>query len=1008
MHLSPLPFPRLMTHHRAAACAAILILGTALPAADNEVINLSPFVVSSEGDEGYRASNTLSGTRMNTSLLHTPAAISVLTKEFLDDIGAENVGDMLKFAMSSEHERSDPSGGIQQAFDVRATIRGFTESVISRDYLPNMVEGRGILASDRFNVDRADLSRGPNSILFGAGRPGGALNLTSKRAVLNGRQRSVTLTVGNFAKKRTEFDFAVPLIKDKLALRTNGVWEDREGWFEFEMQRQKGFALATTYQPFKGTQVRAGVERMVRDQVTGGNFPHADFGYSRWVKNGSPLAGNPLLPGTNPAPTLLRSINTQQVVFAPQVRPQPFRLSMVGADLRPDLPGAQASGFWETISGANAPIGNTVDDPYWGQVIPANAYLAGPGRNANYNYTLYSVFIDQRVGGLNFEFGYNRTTYRRGFTQSAANAIGDPNPVLPGAYYADGDSAITGGRNPGTLLPDIARANPFVGLPYVQGQVTQQLFDQRSESMRASVGYELNLTRRHPWWGRHSFAGSWQHNNNVFGNGVVGEYNIAPGNSQPIDSATNIIFRRTYLDFWSPGGARGALDPWANPIPDAKGLKAAYIFNNSYPWNETKSTSGMLAAQSRFPGDRIVLTAGYRRESIDNNNASLGGERLPNSTNLWITRPFIFDDSTAASYSGATKTFGAVVMPLPWLGFSYNQSESVFPQSNFTDIYDRLLVPSKGEGRDYSMRLNLLDGRLYVNVSTYRNIGQDQFHDVTSNTVRGQGIPVLNNILTTMLRTGQPLPASLTARGTTQVGTSKYRETVTSDGRGSEIEITGRLAPGWSVSLNYARPEIVFTDLAPSIKGLLAENQAVWDGSRSPLESTPATVATFVRARDNTPSRDFVLNPATFNDAYDYVQSLVDIVNYGTGKPPLSFGGESFNAFTSYRFSEGVPALLRSARVGFGANYRGPAVIGFDAANDNNPIYGQSSILFNLMIGKQIRIRRGQSLDLQLNVENLFRQENLLPFSAATPGTVLRYQLPRVRHGWTVRATYMF
>ena len=31
------------------------------------------------------------GTRMNASLFHTPAAISVLTKEFLDDIGAENV-----------------------------------------------------------------------------------------------------------------------------------------------------------------------------------------------------------------------------------------------------------------------------------------------------------------------------------------------------------------------------------------------------------------------------------------------------------------------------------------------------------------------------------------------------------------------------------------------------------------------------------------------------------------------------------------------------------------------------------------------------------------------------------------------------------------------------------------------------------------------------------------------------------------------------------------------------
>jgi hypothetical protein len=244
--------------------------------------------------------------------------------------------------------------------------------------------------------------------------------------------------------------------------------------------------------------------------------------------------------------------------------------------------------------------------------------------------------------------------------------------------------------------------------------------------------------------------------------------------------------------------------------------------------------------------------------------------------------------------------------------------------------------------------------------------------------------------------------------GITQVGTSKYRETVTSDGRGHEIEITGRLAPGWSLSLNYARPDIVFTDLAPSMKGFLAETKSAWDGSANPLDTTPATVATFVRTRDSTPGRDFVLNPATFNDAYDYVQSLVEIVNSGTGKPPLSFIGESFNAFTSFRFPEGAFLPLRQARVGFGANYRGPSVIGFHAADNNAPIFGRSSIIYNLMIGKQVRIRRGQSFDFQLNIENLFHQEDLLPFSAATPGSVVRFMLPRVRHGWTVRATYTF
>ena len=978
------------------------------PPAAGEVVNLSPFIVSTEGDEGYRAANTLSGTRMNSSLLHTPAAVSVLTKEFLDDIGAENVMDMLKYSLNTEHERSDPGGGVQQAFDVRATVRGFTESVISRDYLPNMVEGRGILASDRFNVDRADVSRGPNSILFGAGRPGGALNLTSKRAVLNARRQTATLTVGNDAKRRSELDLAFPLRRDQLALRTNAVWEDRKGWFEFEGLRQKGLALAGTWQPRPSTQVRAAVEHLRRDQVMGGNFPHADFGYSRWVLGGAPLAGNPLLPGTNPAPTLLRSTNTLQVIYAPQVRDRPFRVSTTGADMRPDLTGTQPTGFWETISGGAAPAGGTVDDPFYGRVLPANAYLSGPGRDANYQYTLWSLFVDQRLGPFNLELGYNRTRYTRGFTQPSANAIGDPNPVLPGAYFADGDSVVAAGRNPGTLLPDIARANPFVGLPYVQSQTVQQLFDQRSESFRATLGTEVDLTRRHAWLGRHSAAASWQHNDNVFGNGVVAEYNAAPGNAQPIDSATNIILRRTYLDFSRPGGQRGALDPWANPIPDGPGMQARFLWNNSYPWNQTVSRSLMLAAQSRFSRDRLVLTAGYRRERIENNNASLGGERVPNSTNLWLVRPYQFDPATIAAYDGATRTAGAVVTPLPWLAFAYNQSQSAFPQSNFTDIYDRLLVPSRGQGRDYAVRLNLLGGRLYASASTYRNRGYDQFHDVTSNSVRGQGVPVVNDILTTLLRLNRPLPEMLRSLGLTQVGQSKYRETVTADGRGTEFEVTGRLAPGWSVSLNYSRPRLVFTDLAPSMRGLLADNRAAWDGNATPLDSTRATVATFVRARDNTPGRDFVLQPATLNDAYDYVQSLLDLVDRGDGKPPLAFTGESFNAFTSYRFGEGAPAWLRSARAGLGANHRGAPVVGFDATNGNAPILGRGALVWNAMLGRQLRIRRGHVLDLQLNIENLFRQEEALPFSAVAPGQVVRWMLPRVRHGWTARATYTF
>ncbi|MSU53552.1 MAG: hypothetical protein EXS41_09215 [Opitutaceae bacterium] len=1011
-----------MTHHRhisfclrpAVAVGIVLRLASAAFAAEaprppsSEAVQLSPFLVSTAGDEGYRAANTLSGTRMNASLFHTPAAISVLTREFLDDIGAENVADMLKFATSSDNDRSD-SGNLAQAWDVRATIRGFTESVITRDYLPNMVQGRGILANDRFNVDRADVSRGPNSILYGASRPGGAFNLNSKRAVLNGRQKSVQFTVGRFEKKRSEADFAFPLIKDKLALRTNAMWEDRGGWFEFEKLKAKGVAVATTWQPFKATQVRAGVERMVREQVTPGNFPHSDFGYSRWVLNGAPRAPNPLQPATNPAPSLLRVINTLQAVYAPQIRAQPFRLSTTGADVRPDLAGTQGPGFFETISAGAAPSGGTIDDPFWGRAFPANAYLPGPGRSTNNDYTLASVFIDQRVGPVSIELGWARTKYDRGFTQANLNAIGDPNPVLPGAYFADGDSVIAAGRLPGSLLPDIARANPFAGLPYVQGQAQRQLFDQRVETWRATVGYELDLSRRRAWLGRHSFAAAWQKERGYFGNGVIAEYNLAPGNTQPIDSATNIIFRRTYLEFDKPGGVRGGLDAWANPIPESPGMKAGFVFNSISPWVAQRNSSGMLALQSRWAGDRIVLTGGYRRDRAEVMDANAGGVRGPNSTNAWSVRPYRFDNALRTVNTGATKTLGAVVTALPWLGFSYNQSQSVFPQGSTKTIFASVIPPIVGDGRDYGVRFNLLGGRLSANVNLYRADGANQFQPAL-NTPMNSVVTAANAVLTTLRARGQPLPASVTAAGITLLSASgdAARDSSELAGRGTEFEITGRLAPGWSVTLNLARNQLKQANILSNSMAFLRGVKSDWERSTARLDDTPGAVATFVRTRDATPQRDFVTNPATFADVYAYSLSAADPFLRGTGKTPFAHVEPTFNAFTSYRFANDAPRFARGARAGLGANHRGPAVIGYDAANGDAVIPGHSTITWSGMLGKRFALRRGQSLDLQLNVENIFGQEDRLPYSATAPGVILRYLLPRVRHSWTLRATYGF
>src|SRR5688572_10563837 len=63
----------------------------------DEIVTLSVFEVSAEGDDGYKAANAISGTRFNTSLLDLPRPIEVITSEFIEDIGAKEIGEALRY-----------------------------------------------------------------------------------------------------------------------------------------------------------------------------------------------------------------------------------------------------------------------------------------------------------------------------------------------------------------------------------------------------------------------------------------------------------------------------------------------------------------------------------------------------------------------------------------------------------------------------------------------------------------------------------------------------------------------------------------------------------------------------------------------------------------------------------------------------------------------------------------------------------------------------------------------
>src|SRR5687768_13628858 len=88
----------------AASAASQSLLAQAAPTPgpasdepEEEPIMLSPFEVSSSQDRGYQATQTLAGTRIRTNLADIGGSIQVLTKEFLDDIGATDNESLLQY-----------------------------------------------------------------------------------------------------------------------------------------------------------------------------------------------------------------------------------------------------------------------------------------------------------------------------------------------------------------------------------------------------------------------------------------------------------------------------------------------------------------------------------------------------------------------------------------------------------------------------------------------------------------------------------------------------------------------------------------------------------------------------------------------------------------------------------------------------------------------------------------------------------------------------------------------
>ena len=252
-----------ITLRRGLALVALALGGLALsaqtpqepaPAAGEpgKIVELSPFLVDAGKDNGYAALETTSGTRMRSSLRDLAAPLSVMTAELLQDLAATSPVEALLFTPSVDTVDGGPQGGAVRFGDGQPmAIRGFVNNegsvAASNDYF------RSFVSTDVYNIERITLSRGPNPLLFGVGTADGVVESGTKRARFDRGITQFQWRYDTWGSHRFAVDHNRPLIKDKLAVRLNGLFDRKREFRDFEGSNQKRVTLGVTAKPFAGT-----------------------------------------------------------------------------------------------------------------------------------------------------------------------------------------------------------------------------------------------------------------------------------------------------------------------------------------------------------------------------------------------------------------------------------------------------------------------------------------------------------------------------------------------------------------------------------------------------------------------------------------------------------------------------------------------------------------------------------------------------------------------------------
>lgn len=184
------------------------------PVSELESLTVTAERVGAQGpDVGYQADRSLTATKTDAPLSETPRAISVVTRNQIEDQGAQTLGNILDYVPGVNS--ANYPGGDALAGDI-FYIRGMNQ----RDYgYGTYRDGLRVqsnayaTSAEPYGLERVEVLKGPTSILYGENVPGGMVNLVSKRPTYE-QQGEVNLSYGTHDRRQFSSDVSGALNED--------------------------------------------------------------------------------------------------------------------------------------------------------------------------------------------------------------------------------------------------------------------------------------------------------------------------------------------------------------------------------------------------------------------------------------------------------------------------------------------------------------------------------------------------------------------------------------------------------------------------------------------------------------------------------------------------------------------------------------------------------------------------------------------------------------------------